>query len=114
MEQCVRIVARPVVDNPLEFPIYIDVVLDANGRALGGRPYFGFQGEIEFTSGVSMPFILHPNGRLDFGERYAEPSDRFFQTDLLDIHIRKDQMVTIHGDGDYKAFFRVAAVTPCI
>jgi hypothetical protein len=111
MASFVRIKAMPTVDNTDEFPLYMDVVLDDANRLSGNYPIFGFQGEIGQKSGASMPFILHPDGRLDFGEKYNHAADRFFHLELRDATIYEGQLLRIHGEG-YDAAFRITALTP--
>jgi hypothetical protein len=112
MAKYVRITARPTVDNPDEFPLYVDLILDDNDKVLGNYPIFGFQGEIGQKSGASMPFILHSDGRMDFGEKYVSP-DRFYHLDLRDVSIRVKQLLTIHGDG-YEGAFRILELRPLV
>jgi hypothetical protein len=110
MASYVRITARPTVDNPDEFPLYVDAVVDDSNKVSGNYPIFGFQGEIGQRSGASMPFILHPDGRMDFGEKYVSP-DRFYHLDLRDVSVGVGQLVTIRGDG-YESTFRVTGLEP--
>jgi len=42
MAKYVRITARPTVDNPDEFPLYVDLILDDNDKVLGNYPIFWF------------------------------------------------------------------------
>jgi hypothetical protein len=110
MERHVRISATPTVDSPEEFPLYMDVVLNDSDKVSGNYPIFGFQGEIGQKAGVSMPFILHLDGRMDFGEKYVSPN-RFYQLDLRDLSISVEQLFTIHGDG-YESAFRIVDLKP--
>lgn len=110
MASYVRIAAYPTVDNPDEFPLYVDVVVDDGDRVSGNHPVFGFQGEMNQRSGASMPFILRPDGSMDFGEKYVSP-DRFYHFNLRDVRIEIDQLVTISGDG-YEAMFRIRDLSP--
>jgi hypothetical protein len=110
MARYVRITATPTVNNQDEFPLYADVILDDSSRVSGNYPVFGFQGEIEQRSGASMPFILHPDGRMDFGEKYVSP-DRFYRLDLRDASVGIGQLVTIRGDG-YESTFRITSLEP--
>ena len=107
MGHYVRITAMPTVDNQDEFPIYIDVILDEDALVRSDRPYFGFQGEIEQRLGASMPFVVHSDGRMDFGEKYPSP-DRFYQIDLPGRRIKLDQLLTIDNGSDYKVLFRIS------
>lgn len=110
MAAYVRIAAYPTVDNPDEFPLYADFVVDDGDRVSGNHSIFGFQGEMEQRSGASMPFILRPDGRMDFGQKYVSP-DRFYHFNLRDVRIEIDQLVTIRSD-DYEATFRIRHLSP--
>jgi hypothetical protein len=111
MESYVRITAMPTVDNPDEFPLYVDVVLDESNKVSGNYPVFGFQGEIGQRSGASMPFILHPDGRMDFGEKYDLP-DRYYHFDLRNVGIGVEQLLKIRDDNGYEAAFRIKGLKP--
>jgi hypothetical protein len=110
MARYVRITARPTVDNQDEFPLYVDVILDDSNSVSGSHPVFGFQGEIGQRSGASMPFLLQPDGRMDFGEKYVSP-DRFYHLNLRGVSVGVGQLVTIHGDG-YESTFRITDLEP--
>ena len=112
MVRYVRIIARPTVDNPDEFPLYVDAILDDNNKVSGSYPIFGFQGEIQQRSGASMPFILRSDGRMDFGEKYAS-TDRFYHFDLRDVSISVKQLLRIHGDS-YEGAFRITGLKPLV
>jgi hypothetical protein len=110
MARNIRITATPTVDNLEEFPFYVDLVLDDSSKVSGDHPIFGFQGEIAQRSGASMPFILHSDGRMDFGEKYDSPG-RFFQIDLRDVSVCVGQLLTISGDS-YEGKFRIRDLKP--
>ena len=106
MVRCLRITALPTVDNPVEFPLYVDVITDDSNMVSGMHPIFGFQGEIGQRSGASMPFILHSDGRMDFGEKYLT-TGRFYHLDLRNVSMDVGRLLTIHGEG-YQASFRIS------
>jgi len=47
MAKYVRITARPTVDNPDEFPLYVDLILDDNDKVLGNYPFLVFKERLD-------------------------------------------------------------------
>jgi hypothetical protein len=72
----VRVVCT-VKDAPEdEFPLTFELILQ-NGSIAKGRAYFGFQGTL---NGELRPFVLRPEGQLDYGSDYEDDQDRFITT----------------------------------
>jgi hypothetical protein len=73
-----------------EFPITFEVMLQKGGIAKG-KAYFGFQGTL---SDELHPFVLRPDGRLDYGSNYEDDQDRFIICNILNKKIELGTIFT--------------------
>ena len=73
-----------------EFPLTFEVLLE-KGSIAKGRAYFGFQGTL---TGELRPFVLRPDGRLDYGSEYEDDNDRFIACNILDKKIELGAIFT--------------------
>jgi hypothetical protein len=82
----------------LEDQLMLDVIIDSESRLiLGTHPIFGVYGPPR--GGETFPFIMRMDGSLDFGA-WAEPEDRFEQTNLRERPIRVGEYATYEARGD--------------
>ena len=85
----VRLVCTVKGEPEEKFPLTFEVTLDKDLIARG-RAYFGFQG---LLSGELYPFVLYPDGRLDFGSGYDD-DDRYTSSNILDKAIERGAIFT--------------------
>ena len=86
----VRLVARLTEDPEDGFPLTFEVVLSGS-NIQDGRAYLGFQGTL---SGELSPFVLLPDGRLDFGVAYEIDADRYTTINILSKEIELGTLFT--------------------
>lgn len=79
--QVVRIAAEAT--NREGESLVLEVLLQ-EGRLVGRVPFFGIRGKFQ---GEFFPFVLQPNGEMDFGSDF-EDRDRFFLTNIWDRDVR--------------------------
>lgn len=77
------------------YPITIQGLLDG-GKLKSGMAYFGFHGNIK----DSYPFILLPDGRIDYGCEFDPVLYRFSQTDIHGIRIELGNKFSINEHDD--------------
>jgi hypothetical protein len=110
MTKYVRVVAVPTVENHKVSPLYLDIVIDQDCHIMGNHDLFGFQGDISSrSSGTSFPFILDPNGKVDFGDEYKSP-DRYAELDIRDGKVSSGRLLSLRGHG-YDHKFRISQVS---
>ena len=64
----VRIIAKPEdLDEP---PLYLDASIDDADMIVGRQALFGLQRDFNTPEVHSYPFVLHLNGRMNFGRGY--------------------------------------------
>ncbi len=87
----VVLIASRHVDESTSFTF--DLLLDDKGHVINKAPTTGWAGS--FASGSDLePFILMPNGKLDFGSDY-EIDDRYGTTNIHTKTIALDEYVTV-------------------
>src|SRR6516164_8832535 len=62
-----------------EFPLTFEVTLQ-KGSIAKDKIHFGFQGKL---ANELHPFILRPDGRLDYGSDFDDDKDRFITCNIL-------------------------------
>jgi hypothetical protein len=71
-------------------------MLDDKGHVLGKAPMAGWWGNFAASNDL-IPFILLPNGKLDFGSEY-EVEDRYGTTNVHSKTIAIGEYVTVQTD----------------
>jgi hypothetical protein len=92
--QVARLVCEPTSDDQL--PVTIEVALkDESIEA--GKPFLGWAGDLndEF-----WPFVLHPDGKLDYGSEVEEDAERFIQTNIHQKRIAVGEVFTAEYAGE--------------
>src|SRR5262245_51121226 len=84
----VCIVKGPPEDEFL--PLTFEVILQ-KGSIAKGKAYFGFQGTL---NDELRPFVLRPDGQLDFGSKYEDDRDRFVPCNILSKKIELGTIFT--------------------
>jgi len=104
MSKYVRIVAKPTVDSQDTPPVYLDVAVNEEDEIARDNAIFGFQGDMNNKlGGGSLPFILDPRGKADFGEEYKS-SERYGELDLREGKIFEGRILRFHGPGFDKKY----------
>ena len=85
----VRVVCRLKEEVSDEHPLTFEVVLSGT-KIVSGMAFLGFQGTL---NGELNPFVLLPDGRLDFGVS-IEADDRFTLVNILSKQIEVGAMLT--------------------
>jgi hypothetical protein len=92
----VRIVAKATADNPEAPPLYVDAVVDEQGRLAGRHALFGFQGKFDRKDEHFYPFIFDRAGTIDFGLGYNDTPDlRYAKLDLGDNPVEPGRLLTL-------------------
>lgn len=86
--------------------ITIDLVLDGK-NVKPGLEYFGLWRDRR--ADVRCPFVLDPNGSVDFGSGY-DGEDRYYETDLGGLELTIGQQVGWRT-GDIEQSFRITGIT---
>lgn len=86
----VRLVCGVKIAPEDEAPLTFEVMLE-NGSIAKGRVYFGFQGSL---SGELSPFVLRPEGQLDYGSGYEDDQDRYVTCNILTKKIERGTIFT--------------------
>ena len=90
-------------DDPTESPLTIDLRVDRPAGRLIGR--WSLFGAVDLDGPHCAPFILKPDGAIDFGaDRHP---DREWRTDLRDVQIRVGQTFTLHWNEQDHAIYRI-------
>jgi hypothetical protein len=93
--QYVRIIAKPTPEHRDASPFCVDAIIDDEGRILGRHALLGLAGYFHTRDEHFYPFVLDPNGRVDFGKGYAEQgSERYATVDLREDVVRTGRMLT--------------------
>jgi hypothetical protein len=104
MSKYVRVIAHEANASKEATPaLYFDLIINSDSEIEDNGPIFGFHGDLGNRSGRSMPFVLYPYDRADFGE-YAPEDDRHETITLRDGKITKGQTFTYRGTGFYREF----------
>lgn len=75
-------------------PYTLDLFLDAADRAVGPSLIFGACGRFDRAE-ERFPFMLDPDGRIDFGAAMATAEERYWRTDLRNVALREGALVTL-------------------
>lgn len=96
-----RIHFVPVKTEDNSYNITCDIFVDDVGRPSNKMASFGVIGGFKEGSDVIYPFILRPNGKIDFGTAYEEDAERHGKTNLLDGRdLAIGELFTFEYDGD--------------
>jgi hypothetical protein len=97
MARIARVVLTDTMTDSELDPFTFDLLLDPKGQVHGKAPTTGWWGN--FAAGNDLlPFILLPNGKLDFGSDY-EVDERYGTTNLHSKIIAVGEYVTVQTDG---------------
>jgi hypothetical protein len=87
------------VDDELD-PITVDLFLDDSRHVVHKFPTCGWWGKLKGTDDL-MPFILFPDGKMDFGTGFDE-DDRYHRTNLQSKRLEVGEYVTVtHEFGEH-------------
>lgn len=92
MHPYVRVKAEPAVDNPGNPPLHFDVVLNEQDQIAGDLSFFGMEGEIDRPGGHALPFVVYEDGKVDYGDVYPTPEERYAHVDLRDGKVQRDRL----------------------
>jgi hypothetical protein len=109
MEKYVRVVAEPTVENGEAPPLFLDAVIDSENEIRGDSVIFAFQGDMNNRHGRSLPFILHADGRVDWGEMY-DSSEQYGELDLRDGKVIEGRLLHLRGAEFGEQSFRIVQV----
>ena len=70
MNRHVRVTAQSIDSVASPYPLHIDLVLDAEGKVVGDETFLGVEGSLRFGTLKCAPFVLHEDGKLDYGDEY--------------------------------------------
>lgn len=80
----------------------VDLLVNEQGFAARKFPTFGWWGRLK--SNDLLPFVLSPNGAMDFGalpeDEIGLPADRYGQTDILERNIFQGREVVFDIDDE--------------
>ena len=104
----VRIVLEDV-DDPEADRLLMQLRVDGDGRALRHESVFGVCGNLT-DGGNRYPFVLMPDGTLDFGTFVKNETDRFWRFRWTG-QVKPGERATVTADGD-EYTFQITLVTP--
>ncbi len=108
--QHVRAVYRWVDDENTSFTF--DLIL-VDERIASKNTLFGFKGSLPSSF---SPFVLFPDGRIDFGSDWSVADGRYIQTNIRDRPIRRGELMTTKepdDDGRFKEWtYRCVRLEP--
>lgn len=96
--KAVRIIAKPLPENPAEAPIFLDVVIDDDDMIATNRAVFGLSGNFDHSEEHFYPFVLQKDGKMNFGRGYEDTGDQYAKLDIRDVPIRVGQLITRRSD----------------
>ena len=96
--KAVRIIANPLPEDPAEAPIFLDVVIDDDDMIASSRAVFGLSGNFDHPEVHFYPFVLHNDGKMNFGRGYEDNGEQFATLDIRDVPIRAGQLVARRSD----------------
>ncbi len=100
--QNVRILAE-WTDDPTESLLTLDLRIDDARRVVGTWSLFG---AIDLDTAARAPFVLRPNGDMDFGAQ----SDRRWRTDLRQRLIKVGETFAIQWNDVDRGIYRIEKV----
>jgi hypothetical protein len=103
----VRVTCKPTQADDLPDSV-IDIVLNEDGT-ISKNAYFGFTGRL---NAEFYPFILLPNGTIDFGHEVEDLSERQLKTNMFDKQIRVGEVFTVFQEHpDAGDVYRIAEIS---
>ncbi len=111
----VLIEAIPTIDNPENNPICVHAIIDESDHIEGKHALFGVYGNWQRKEEDFAPFVLGPEGKIDFGSGYDRADtagDRFCITKLRDVTIRQNALFNLLSEKWGNKTYRISNVTP--
>jgi hypothetical protein len=98
-------------------PVVFHVLCEADRRPSPGIFITGISGDLKDSSD-RCPFILHADGRGDYGAACDGEPDRFFNTNFRSKRMEKGELFTVYyvdrdrGNRELTATYRITSVRP--
>ncbi|MEH2566747.1 hypothetical protein [Bradyrhizobium sp. AZCC 2289] len=98
-------------------PVVFHVLCDEDRKPSPGIFITGISGDLK-DSGDRCPFVVHPDGRGDYGAACDGEPDRYFNTNFRSKRIETGGLFTVwyfdrdRGNAECEATYRITDVTP--
>jgi hypothetical protein len=94
----------------MERPICFHAILDERNRIVGSHSLFGVYGDWHRKDEEFSPFVLGPNGEIDYGTGWDYENERTAHIEVRDVPIIVGQLFQyMSKSGDHK--YRIVSVT---
>lgn len=113
----VKAASIPISRDEESAPVVFHVLCDENRKPSPKIFITGISGDLKDSSD-RCPFVVHADGRGDYGAACGEEPDRYFHTNIRSKRIEKGGLFTVwyfdkdRGKAECEATYKITEVTP--